>query len=125
MKKRNKPHIFFYIFLMIFLVSCSSEIIITEYIQNDSCPPPTENTIEVNRTVYINNTVYIQNRSEFNYTSNETTNYVIGLIRRIKRCETLQNRYMNVTECEWELERLNKSLIDCNNSLNKIKEALD
>jgi len=51
--------------------------------------------------------------------------YVLGLIQQIKRCENNLVTNINLTECTWELEKINRSLGNCTESLEDIKDLID
>lgn len=108
------------IFICIFLLAGCQEKIVYRYVENSSCPEPKviKETVIVNHTVYINNTINTTSKCQPANTTNTTTKYILDLIRRIKRCEAMQVKNWNISECEWELEK-------CNESLQTIKDALD
>lgn len=93
---------------------------------------------EINRTIYKEIVVYNGTTEYINITAPcpdcvcncNTTNgdsdpkYVIGLIQELKRCEANLYSDFNLTECTWEIEKLNQSLTNCNESLEEIRELL-
>ena len=94
------------ILLCILLIGCSKPI---------ECE---NNTITINNT--INNTIYINKTIPCNktikYISN-CSNRELELIRRISFLEGQQDKYFNDSECNWELNKTNKSLEECNEKL--------
>ena len=99
----------------------------TKYI-NVPVPYLVNNTI-YRETVIQNHTIeYVNvttNATHNCNVSNTSTRYIIDLITQVKRCEDNIERHWNLTECVWEIERLNKSLHNCNESLEVIKDLLD
>ena len=96
--------------------------------------------VEIPVPVQVNHTIYsisvIQNRT-IEYinistpadcncnTTNTTPKHFLSLIGQLKRCEDNIVRHWNLTECVWEIEKLNRSLASCNESLEEIRELLD
>lgn len=107
------------ILMCILLVGCKPQI---EYINV---------THTINNTIYIEKEVKVEVIKYINITEpceyNETTSpkYFLSLIQQIKRCEAQLARDWNITECEWEIQKLNHSLNECNESLKAIKELLE
>jgi len=117
-------------------------IIIAVFILIMGCSTPQPTTIYKNITVtvqnhtieYRNSTVECNCSNSFinetnctdnSFINNADTQYILGLIRQIKRCEERELKYWNATECWWEVEAMNRSLVKCNDSLEEIREALD
>ena len=118
-----KKKLFFYVFFVMFVVFVTG---CTKYIQ---VPYQVNNTI-YSTTIIQNHTIEYVNVStpcdcSYNTTDLGDPKYILGLIQQIKRCEDNIIRHWNLTECVWEIEKLNKSLANCNESLNEIKELLD
>ena len=84
-------------------------------------------TIVQNHTIeYINITNNITTAQDCACnTTNTSTKYILGLIQQIKRCEDSVVRKWNLTECVWEMEKINRSLAQCNDSLEEIRELLE
>lgn len=77
----------------------------------------------INRTIYVNNTIYINDTIPCNVTGPEIESivydrqYVLGLIRQLKHYEKQQGLYFNDSECNWELNKSNNELKDCEEEL--------
>lgn len=75
-----------------------------------------------NRTIIINNTITINNTIPCNITcpkinTSYNRDYVLGLIRQLKRLEKNQDRYWNNTECFDDLNRTTNELDECKQEL--------
>jgi len=87
--------------------------------------------IIINNT--INNTITIINETikYVNITCNATVKYEykgttsreLELIRRISFLEGQQDKYWNYSECDWELNRTEKDLEDCEDKLCEINSS--
>ena len=98
------------------------------------CTKIVEIPVPVNHTIY--STTVIQNNT-ITYvnvtipgdcscnTTNTTPKHFLSLIVQLKRCEDNIIRHWNLTECVWEIEKLNRSLASCNESLEEIRGLLD
>lgn len=105
------------IFLTIFILGCSREVLVchnetvlTEirYITTEIEKPVIKEVV-VEKKIYINNSIYKCNDS------------IISLTRRLKHCEEFNDKHLNETLCQFELERLNQTLNTTTNNLNKYK----
>ena len=111
---------------LILLCGCIQEVTVIEYVQNDSCPVCTVHTTIINQTIYINNTVECNCTNITHIEIPETNNsYILTLIRRLEWYEEQQWMKLNLNDCLTEMERYNKSLKECNESLTKMREALE
>ena len=85
------------------------------------CANPTVITINrtINYTIYKNNTIYINDTVPCNITEpiiNTTIydrDYVLGLIRQLKRYENQQNLYFNNSDCYDNINRTETKLKEC------------
>ena len=109
------------IFSILLLVGCSSAPKI-EYI-NITHTNTINNTIYQDRIVEVIKYVNTTEPCFCNDTYSPT--YFLSLIKQIKVCEAQLASDWNITECEWEITRLNHSLTVCNTSLNTIRDVLD
>ncbi len=89
--------------ILLLIVGCSPDIV---YIDRN-------NTIYINRTITNTTTLTINNTIPCNNTEINTTiydrDYVLGMIRQLKRYEDQQDTYYNYneTDCMWELNQSN------------------
>ena len=126
----------FIVFLLIFLVGCSSSnpLLVYETKEENACENNTiivyNETIKyINDTIYINDTVcndtsYINQTIYINESCRFEDDYVIDLIRRIKFLEGRYDDYTNLT-LEYELEDCHDELSDCNETLEELRDLLD
>ena len=85
------------------------------------CSNPTVITINrtINHTIYKNNTIYINDTVPCNITEpiiNTTIydrDYVLGLIRQLKKYENQQDLYLNNSDCYDDLNRTETKLDVC------------
>ena len=96
---------------IVLLIGCTPDVI---YIDRN-------NTIIIYNTTYINRT--INNTIPCNLTCLGPENitydrsYTLELIRRLKYLEGQQDRYWNDSECNWELNKSNNELEECEDEL--------
>jgi hypothetical protein len=118
----TKQEIITTLLLLIVTTSCApvtTTITRIEYIQN-----------RTNQTVYVQNvTVKYVNTSKpcTNNISSEPTSqndYVLGLIKQIKRCENMAYKNYTLNDYRYELEKLNRSFLVCNQTLTEVYGAL-
>lgn len=103
------------IVLLVLLIGCSPDIL---YIDRN-------NTIYVNRTFYINQSINncttpvceVCLEANSFQTGVYDKDYVLSLIRQLKKYEAKQDKEFNETECKWELNKSNAKLEKTNTEL--------
>lgn len=66
-----------------------------------------------NNTVIQNNTIkYLNVTQPCNNITNTSAKYILGLIQQIKRCEKNLVSNWNLSECVWEMEKMNETIDD-------------
>lgn len=85
-----------------------------------------EKIIERNVTVYIqNHTVeYVNISTPCDCDPAKDSEYIINLIRQLKACEHTTYKNYSLNDCREELESMNRTLGECNKTLNEIMEVV-
>ena len=96
------------VMLLILVVGCTPSIV---YVDRN-------NTIYKDNIIYINNTINnTMPGCDLNASSNYNRDYVLNLIRQIKRCEANQDKFFNSSDCEDELNQTEHRLEQAENEL--------
>ena len=87
------------------------------------CRPVCEPEIQIKETIkykdqVVEKTVYLNKTCEIEPLYNDTSEYVLNLIRQVKWCETK-------LQTNWSYIELEDKLRACNDSLNTLKNAYD
>lgn len=82
-----------------------------------------QNTTEIVNTtqIYINQSCNCTNNTYSTTPFNTTTERVLDLIQRLKRCEDRIIRHMNLSDCQDEMIKMNETITRLNDTLNEIK----
>jgi len=99
----NMKYVTINMVMFLLLIGCTKEVIVTE-------------EVIINRTIYLNNTIIINNTVPCNITESKDyydRDYVLGLIRQLKKYEKQQDLYFNNSDCYDNLNRTETELKEC------------